>query len=332
MRTGHLLMGLLLVLGGCDDDVAPADSGMNDLSAPTDMAVPDMAMGGGGPSAARGDELVNHLLFCGSCHTTPDGTGKPSTNPVDFLAGGKSFNVNAGGDAGTISIVAPNLTPDTTTGIGSWTTQQIKDAITKGTDDQGMPLWSTMPYARFANLTDDDATSIALYLQSIPARMHTITEDPLRPSMAAAKVDFTSLPHTTLAATDSNFASAERGRYLGNLGCVSCHSPSGAQPLGIDLTKAWAGGKSIADGPIMIQSANITPDATGIGGWTVNDVVQTLKTDQEKGTGNKLCAPMAGGPNGFGGLADPDLTDIGQFLTTLPPIANGPFHCPDGGM
>jgi mono/diheme cytochrome c family protein len=337
MHTRHLLMGLLLVSGGvvsgCDDDSnMAADSGMADLSAAADMAVPDLTMPGGGPSAARGDELVNHLLFCGSCHTTPDGTGKPSTNPVDFLAGGKAFNVNAGGDAGTISIVAPNLTPDTTTGIGSWTTQQIKDAITKGTDDQGMPLWSTMPYARFANLTDDDATSIALYLQSITARVHATTEDPLRPAMAAAKVDFTSLPHTTLASGDSNFASAERGRYLGNLGCVSCHSPSGAQPLGVDLTKAWAGGKSIPDGPIMIQSANITPDATGIGGWTVNDVVQTLKTDMEKGTGEKLCAPMNGGPNGFGGLADADLTDIGQFLTTLAPIANGPFHCPDGGM
>jgi hypothetical protein len=29
----------------------------------------------------------------------------------------------------------------------------------------------------------------------------------------------------------------------------------------------------------------------------------------------------------MGDMADADLLDIGNYLTTLPPIANGPFKC-----
>jgi mono/diheme cytochrome c family protein len=339
MWTHNMLLRVAAVLisvglGGCGDSGGTTDGGADLAVSGDDLAVTAGAdFSVSAATAARGDELVNHLLFCGSCHTTPDAMGKPSTNPTDFLAGGKGFTVTIGPDMGTTMIYAPNLTPDPTTGLGLWTAAQIKDAITKGVDNDGTPLWPTMPYARFANLTDDDAASIALYLQSVTARTHSIPEDTAHPSQASAKIDFSSLPHTTLSSTDATYSSAERGRYLSNLGCVSCHSPNGAQPLGLDVSKAYAGGKSIADGPIIIQSSNLTPDATGLSGWTVNDVVQTLKTDLPKGVGTaKLCAPMAGGPNGFGGLTDADLTDIGQFLTTLAPIVNGPFSCPDGGL
>ena len=137
--------------------------------------------------------------------------GKPSTNPADFLAGGKKFTVNLGADAGAVTVYAPNLTPDNATGVGTWSNQQIADAITVGVDDQGNPLWPTMPYQRFANLAPDDAASIALYLRSLPPANHPVTDDTGHPAMASPAFDFTSLPHTTLAATDPGFASAERG-------------------------------------------------------------------------------------------------------------------------
>ncbi len=313
------MLMLALVAGGCDDDT----TGGLDMTSVTDMAVPDLAVGA---TAARGEELVKHLLLCGSCHTTPDAMGNPSTNPADFLAGGRKFTVNAGGDAGTVSVYAPNLTPDNATGLGTWSNQAIVDAITVGVDVQGMPLWPTMPYQRFANLTPDDAASIALYLKSLPAQSHTVTEDTGHPALASTVFDFSVLPHTTLAATDASYASAERGRYLGNLGCVNCHTPAGST-IGLDLTKAYAGGRSFGAG---LKSSNLTPDnATGLGTWTVADIVATLKTNQEKGTGVTLYAPMAGGADGFGGLTDADLADLAQFIHTLPPVVNGPFMHPD---
>jgi len=320
-RTTIMMAAIAIALAGCGDDTTA--SGMDMMAGSGDMAVPDL---GTVATAARGEELVKHLLFCGSCHTTPDAMGNPSTNPTDFLAGGKKFTVNLGGDAGSVSVYAPNLTPDNATGLGTWSNQQIVDAITVGVDDQGNPLWPTMPYQRFANLTPDDAASIALYLKSLPAQAHVVTDDTGHPAMAPPAFNYTTVPHTTLAATDPAYASAERGRYLANLGCLTCHTEPGAPPLGLDVAKAYAGGRSFGGG---LKSSNLTPDATGLAGWTIADLVATLKTNQEKGTGVMLESTMPGGPNLFGGLADADLQDLAQFIHTLPPVVNGPFMHPD---
>src|SRR3954454_24917609 len=126
MRT--LLVMLALVAAGCGDDT----TGGMDMTAAGDMAVPDLAVGA---TVARGEELVKHLLLCGSCHTTPDAMGNPSTNPTDFLAGGKKFTVaDPSSDGGTIDVYAPNITPDETTGVGRWSNSQITDAVTVGVD------------------------------------------------------------------------------------------------------------------------------------------------------------------------------------------------------
>src|SRR3954462_13989758 len=114
--TGGLMRKLIVVLalvaGGCDDD---ATVNCMDMATSGDMSMPDLAVGA---TAARGEELVKHLLLCGSCHTTPDAMGNPSTDPTAFLAGGKKFTVTLGGDGGTVDVYAPNLTPDNATGLG----------------------------------------------------------------------------------------------------------------------------------------------------------------------------------------------------------------------
>jgi mono/diheme cytochrome c family protein len=315
-----MIVVMALVAAGCGDDTTA--SGL-DMTAVGDMAVPDLSTGA---TSARGEELVKHLLFCGSCHTTPDAMGNPSTLPADFLAGGKKFTVTLPGDGGSVSVYAPNLTPDNATGLGTWASSQIVDAITVGVDDQGAPLWPTMPYQRFANLTPDDAASIALYLKSLPPQSHTVADDTAHPAMAATAFDFTPLPHSTLAANDPAYPAAERGRYLANLGCLQCHTPSGGSPMGLDPNKSYAGGRSFGGG---VKSSNLTPDATGLLGWTIAEIIATLKTNQEKGTGRMLLAPMPGGLDGAGGLFDPDLNDLATFIHTLPPVVNGPFGPPD---
>ena len=295
------------------------------MAAAGDMAVPDLATGA---TVARGEEPVKHLLLCGSCHTTSDSMGNPSTDPGRLPRRRQEVHHRGSGRQRRRHHQRLRAEPharrrDRHRHVDQ---RQIADAVTVGVDVDGLPLWPTMPYQRFASLTPDDAASIALYIKSLPPKMHVVTEDTGHPAQASTAFDYTPIPHTTLAASDPGFAAAERGRYLANLGCVNCHTPNGAGALGLDVTKAYAGGRSFGGG---LKSSNLTPDATGLAGWTIADIVATLKTDKEKGTGVMLLAPMAGGPDGFGGLFDNDLNDLAQYLHTLPPVMNGPFAHPD---
>src|SRR5438445_497898 len=82
-----------------------------------------------------------------------------------------------------------------------------------------------------------------------------------------------------------NGAAAERGRYLASAACLNCHT----EQLSADvpnLDKAFAGGKkyTFIRGAQENTSVNITPDATGLAGWSVADIVAALKTNTEKGT------------------------------------------------
>jgi mono/diheme cytochrome c family protein len=71
----------------------------------------------------------------------------------------------AGSSAAIDGIYAPNLTPDVQTGLGSWSDEQVKNAILTGTDDQGSALCTTMP--RFSTLSDDGALALVAYLRSV---------------------------------------------------------------------------------------------------------------------------------------------------------------------
>jgi hypothetical protein len=65
---------------------------------------------------------------------------------------------------------AANITPDPT-GIGSWTEEQFKRALTQG-KFKGIAgsrmLLPPMPWFNFTNMKDEDVKAIFLYLKSIP--------------------------------------------------------------------------------------------------------------------------------------------------------------------
>lgn len=330
-----------LVAAGCSDDTAGGGQDMaaasGDMSAVADGGGGDAAAsdgggdgGGGNATAARGEYLVKALLACGDCHTTPDQMGNPSMNPADFLAGGRAFPVGP-----NMTVYTKNLTPDMTNGIGKWTVAQIKNAIQNGIDDEGKPLFPVMPYYQYHNLTDDDATSIALFLKTLPPNANKVPDDTASVQGPAPPVDDKMVPHTTLPSTDASYASAEHGRYLAENVCLECHTkhnPPGPGAV-LDLSKAYAGGETFPLGPgLTTISANITPDATGIKDWTVDEIAATLKTDKEKGVGRMLCPPMPGGAAAFANLTDADRSDIANYVHTLPPIQNGPFGCDDAGV
>jgi hypothetical protein len=66
-----------------------------------------------------------------------------------------------------------------------------------------------------------------------------------------------------------------------------------------------------------IQSANLTPDLTGLKGWTAAQVVTAIKAGKDE-AGRTICTPMRPLPN----IGTQDATDIANYLLGLPPIAN----------
>lgn len=287
-----------------------------------------MTGGSGGsltPVEQRGQYLVDKVVYCSQCHTPYDAAGLPDNTL--YLAGNPNYVFPYMGS--DVTLYAHNLTNSDLHGMASWSDDQIETAIVTGIDDEGAALWPHMPYPAYAHLTPDDATAMVAYLRKVVANEHAGMEASLaNPEPETPKLDDAQIPHTTLPAGDPDYQSAEKGRYLAIVACLTCHTPESA-PGVPDLSKAFAGGKSIrrVGDSVTYTSTNITPDATGIAGWSALDIGQAVKTNTEKSSARKLCPPMPGGPGRMGDMEQADLLDIGRYLSTIPPIQNGPFKC-----
>ena len=136
----------------------------------------------------RGEYLVN-IMGCNDCHSPKKiGPNGPEIIPELLLSGYPSdrqivkfdnpmikkgfgmFYPDLTAAAGPWGVsFAGNLTPDPT-GIGTWSEEQFKKALTegkfKGLDGTRM-LLPPMPWEGFANLKDDDVKAIFAYLKSL---------------------------------------------------------------------------------------------------------------------------------------------------------------------
>ncbi len=110
---------------------------------------------------ARGRYIVS-IAGCSDCHTPGGMLGSPDMKR--YLGGSDvGFSIPTQG-----VFVGQNLTPDKETGLGQWTADQIVTAIRKGKRPDGSELSGVMPSASFSKLTDEDASAIAAFLQSLP--------------------------------------------------------------------------------------------------------------------------------------------------------------------
>ncbi|HET7896494.1 MAG TPA: c-type cytochrome [Flavisolibacter sp.] len=84
---------------------------------------------------------------------------------------------------------AANLTPDTTSGLGSWTEGNFIQTLRTGRHmglENGRPLLPPMPWENLSKLSDDDLKSIFAYLQSLPA-INNRVPGPVSPDKAVLK-------------------------------------------------------------------------------------------------------------------------------------------------
>jgi mono/diheme cytochrome c family protein len=94
---------------------------------------------------------------CVLCHT-PTGKDQPFDMSRAFAGGRKLPNES----------VSRNITSDPEDGLGKWTDEQIKVAITEGKRPDGTALNRIMAFDWYKGITQPDLESIVVYLRTIP--------------------------------------------------------------------------------------------------------------------------------------------------------------------
>jgi mono/diheme cytochrome c family protein len=273
------------------------------------------------PAAGDDKDLIERGRYlalasdCTACHTARG--GKP-------FAGGLPLASPIG------AIYSTNITSDRQTGIGGYSLDQFNRALRHGIRADGVSLYPAMPFPSYARLTDDDVRALYAYFQRGVVAVAQENRSPgipwplsIRWPLAVWRKIFA--PDPANVAFDPKRYPNEaiaRGAYLvqGAGHCGSCHTPRAItlQEQALDETKAqYLGGGQIIDGWNAI-SLRGNP-AGGLGRWTEQDIVETLKA------GHNAHAAVIG--NAMGDvtihstqyMTDSDLHAIASYLKTLPP-------------
>lgn len=113
--------------------------------------------------------------------------------------------------------------------------------------------------------------------------------------------------------------STDRGAYLASImDCGGCHTP-GALAGDPDLER-YLGGSDIGfmmPGLGIFYPPNLTPDATGLGAWTAEEIIRAVR-EGVRPDGSPI-APVMPWPS-YGALTDDDAMALVAFLQSLPPV------------
>ena len=146
----------------------------------------------------------------------------------------------------------------------------------------------------------------------------------------------------------SNAERVARGKYLvSTSGCHDCHTPwkmgaSGPEP---DMSRALSGHPEsfelppapAASGPWIVAiaatntayagpwgtsfTANLTPDReTGLGAWTEENFVRTIRSGRHLGNGRQILPPMPYPV--YSQMTDEDLKSVYWYLQSIPALKN----------
>ena len=118
----------------------------------------------------RGRYLFNALAGCADCHSGHDLSC--SDHPVIESQLGAGEVMPFDGLPGRV--VAPNLTPDSETGAGTWSDDQLARAIREGIGHDGRTLFPMMPYENYRHMSDEDLVSVIVYIRSLTPVRHEL--------------------------------------------------------------------------------------------------------------------------------------------------------------
>ena len=257
----------------------------------------------------RGEYVFRAAAGC-SCHTDVGNDGRP-------LAGGRELKTPFG------TFYSPNITPDTSTGIGAWREGDFVRAMTEGLSPDGEHYFPAFPYPSYTRMSESDLRDLWAFLVVQPAVEQQNDPHDLIPPFGWRwtvglwkQLYFDRGP---LQPDPSRSAEWNRGAYFvtGPGHCGECHTPRNW--LGApDAQRYLAGSADGADGE---AAPNITPDPdTGIGRWQAADLAWLLRMGL-KPDGDNVQGPMAEAiAGGYRYLSNADREAIAAYLLALPPL------------
>lgn len=264
-----------------------------------------------GVAVANAAEQVNHGAYlaragnCMGCHTAR--AGKP-------FAGGRAIATPFG------KIYAPNITPDTDTGIGNWSANDFWRALHNGKSPDGRFLYPAFPYTNYTNVTRADSDAMYAYFRTLepvrqPNKEHEL-RFPYNQRFLLAGWRALYFRPGVYRPEPSRNAEWNRGAYLvQGLGhCSACHAERNA--LGATGINADLGGGMI---PMLDWYASpLTSGAPGgLGDWEIKHIADLLKTGiSQRGA---VYGPMAEVVRqSLQHLSDSDIAAMAVYLKSLP--------------
>ena len=242
---------------------------------------------------ARGKYLMETVTSCDkACHSEG---GAPFAGYVEEVSDGPISAVFA----------VPNLTPDSETGLGSWSDAEIARAIREGVDKDGTEL-VIMPSPGFHRMSDADIAAVVGYLRSLEPVRNEIP--PLEVNLVGKAMMALGMfgpgsvgePITTPQDAPPP-GTAEYGAYLVSMGsCRDCH--------GAELNGS-SGGFS---GP----APNLTPGGA-LADWSESDLVTLIQTGVTP-DGRRLSEGMPW--EAYSDITAEDLRAMFLYLKSLPAL------------
>lgn len=245
---------------------------------------------------ARGEHLVTARYACRECHGQNFGGGVMVDNPLlgHFLA--------------------PNLTLGKGSRTANFTAHDWDRIVRHGVRGDGHP--AVMPSGDFKGMSDQELSDIVTLIRAQDPVDNVVPQSSLGPVgkmlvatgrlkyEAEALASITEHPQRPPAEA----ASVEFGKHLANV-CSGCH--------GADLS----GGPIVGGDPSWPPARNLTPDATGLKGWTYEQFVAAI-SDGKRPDGTMLRAPMSTVvPPIARSMHDTERRALWVYLQTVPPVS-----------
>jgi mono/diheme cytochrome c family protein len=251
---------------------------------------------------ARGKALVE-AGDCASCHTA---------DPARPFAGGKRIDTHFGG------IYAPNLTPDSETGLGAWSDDDFYRALRFGVARDGSRYYPAFPYPNFTKLTRQDIFAIRAYLATLtPVRNPPRAPElrwPFNYRFVMRGWNWLFFRPGILMPDQTKSAEWNRGRYLveGVAHCGVCHTPKNM--FGADRRGRKFGGGLVQG---MFAPRLDGAERSGLKSWSVEDITEYLQSGRNARShaGQPMSEVVV---NSTSKMSDADVRAIAVYLKSLP--------------
>lgn len=240
---------------------------------------------------ARGEHLAHTIAPCfdSSCHGHD-------------LGGGRVEDI---GPIGTFA--APNITEG---GIGAaYSDAELARLLVHGVKKDGRGV-RFMSSHEFNWLSDDDIVAMISFVRTMPPQtkqnpgMRIGTVGKVLDQLGMIPIDVARrVNHDHVDKAPPPSPDAAYGKYLARL-CSGCHG------------EGLSGGPIPGAPPSMAVPLNLTPDSTGLAGWSLDDFKHTMRTGKRKLDGRQLDKMMP--VESFGQFDDTEMQALFSYLQTLP--------------